>query len=390
MNDVDSSHRWITLNACSGHEWHGSFIVWHDSLMCATWFFYMWRDVTHTYEWMSHLVSGRMAHVWCDSFIWVPRLMYMRAMNCVHICVVTRSYVCVCDTGSRLRVRADSTCVTCCGRPDGTFIHVTWPIHTHSNMWHDSFICVTWLIQMCDMTHPYVQRNLFIRVWHDSWNATWLIPTSVLDKFTVVCVWHTQEATCQDACEWVSHVSGCTWRSELFSVMHSFIYSVSRIHISFIRLEWLILCHFIQCRAYKGVSHSMSLIWMNEWLIQCHFIQCHAYEGVSHSMSLIWMNEWLIQCHFIQCHAYEGVSCSVSLIWTNESLESCHSWVWLVHVIHSFICVCVNESFESCHSYEGVLQCDSYERAIHSYICGIIQSSRVVSIIYDFIRAMYI
>jgi len=24
------------------------------------------------------------------------------------------------------------------------------------HMWHDSFICVTWLIHMCDMTHSYV------------------------------------------------------------------------------------------------------------------------------------------------------------------------------------------------------------------------------------------
>jgi len=31
---------------------------------------------------------------------------------------------------------------------------------THLYVWHDSFICVTWLIHMCDMTHSYV--------WHDS------------------------------------------------------------------------------------------------------------------------------------------------------------------------------------------------------------------------------
>ena len=51
-----------------------------------------------------------------------------------------------------------------------SFICVTWLIHmcdmTHSYVWHDSsngcsslygndsFICVTWLIHMCDMTHP--------------------------------------------------------------------------------------------------------------------------------------------------------------------------------------------------------------------------------------------
>jgi len=34
---------------------------------------------------------------------------------------------------------------------------VTWLIHvcdmTHSYVWHDSFICVTWLIRMCDVTY---------------------------------------------------------------------------------------------------------------------------------------------------------------------------------------------------------------------------------------------
>jgi len=28
---------------------------------------------------------------------------------------------------------------------------------THSCVWHDSFICVTWLIHMCDVTHSYVR-----------------------------------------------------------------------------------------------------------------------------------------------------------------------------------------------------------------------------------------
>ena len=47
-----------------------------------------------------------------------------------------------------------------------------WLIHmcdmTHSNVWHDSFICVTWLIYMCDMTHSYVRHDSFVY-------APWLI-----------------------------------------------------------------------------------------------------------------------------------------------------------------------------------------------------------------------
>jgi len=39
---------------------------------------------------------------------------------------------------------------------------------THSYVWHDLFICVTWLIHMCDMTHSYVKHDSFCR-------CTWLI-----------------------------------------------------------------------------------------------------------------------------------------------------------------------------------------------------------------------
>jgi len=50
--------------------------------------------------------------------------------------------------------------------------HMIWLIQmcdmTHSDVWHDSFICVTWLIQMCDMTPS--------DVWHDSFRCvTWLL-----------------------------------------------------------------------------------------------------------------------------------------------------------------------------------------------------------------------
>jgi len=61
-----------------------------------------------------------------------------------------------------------------------SFICVTWLIHmcdrTHLYVWQDSFICVTWLIHMydiymCDRTHSYV--------WHDSFiNVTRLVHTS--------------------------------------------------------------------------------------------------------------------------------------------------------------------------------------------------------------------
>jgi len=53
------------------------------------------------------------------------------------------------------------------------FICVTWRNHlcdmTHSYVRHDSFIYVTWLIHMCDMTHSYVWQDVFTRDMTCSW-----------------------------------------------------------------------------------------------------------------------------------------------------------------------------------------------------------------------------
>jgi len=77
-----------------------------------------------------------------------------------------------------------------------SFICVTGLIHmcdmTHSCVWHDSFICVTWLIHMrvmcmCDMIHSYV-CPVYVYVWHDSFMCvTWLIRTC---DVTHSGVWH--------------------------------------------------------------------------------------------------------------------------------------------------------------------------------------------------------
>jgi len=71
----------------------------------------------------------------------------------------------------------------------------------HSYVWHDSFICVTWLISicMCDMTHSYV--------WHDS--------------FLYICV------------TWLIHMCGMT---------HSWMYVC---HDSFICVTWPLRCIII-------------------------------------------------------------------------------------------------------------------------------------------------
>ena len=62
-----------------------------------------------------------------------------------------------------------------------SFIFVTWFIYicdmTRSHVWHDSFTCVTWLVHMFDMTHSHVWHDMtHSHVWHDlSTCVTWLI-----------------------------------------------------------------------------------------------------------------------------------------------------------------------------------------------------------------------
>jgi len=86
--------------------------VWHDSFTCVTWLIHM-CDMTHS-------------HVGRDAFIRATCLIHVRD-----------------DYNSRgLHVWHDSTRVTWLNRCDMT-----------QQVWHDSPVCVTWLIDMCYRTY---------------------------------------------------------------------------------------------------------------------------------------------------------------------------------------------------------------------------------------------
>ena len=91
-----------------------------------------------------------------------------------------------------------------------SFMCVTWLIHmcdmTHSCVWHYSFIYVTWLIHMCDMTHSYVLRvscdMTYPYVYHDSIHVC---------DMTHLYIWHTHSCVPYDAfmcVAWLMHMHG--------------------------------------------------------------------------------------------------------------------------------------------------------------------------------------
>jgi len=141
--------------SCHTYVWHDSFIyvtwlihvcdmthshVWHDSFICVTWRIHV-GGVTHSYVWHDsficvtwRILMSDMTHsyVWPDSF---------------HVCDMTHSYI-------WMSLHRRICCVT-------HLCHCMHAICQQSNVWHDSFICVTWLIHMCDMTHSYVWPDSF-------------------------------------------------------------------------------------------------------------------------------------------------------------------------------------------------------------------------------------
>jgi len=161
---------------------------WHDSCMCVTWLMRI-CDMTHAYmqrdsgevgwrreevregmTWLIHMCDTTHAYMWRDSGevgwrceevgeCW--KLIFGKFLFEHRPCVLHMSH--------------------------DSFICVTWLIHTcdmtHLYVWHDSFIRVTWLIHMCDMTHSYVWHDSFICVTRISlWalamcpaHVTWLI-----------------------------------------------------------------------------------------------------------------------------------------------------------------------------------------------------------------------
>jgi len=167
---------WLIYNYDMTHSY-----VWHDSFTYMTWLIYIY-DMTHSHVWhdssliMWDVTKANVWHVLLASWLCAQAVWhdsFILVTWLIHMCDMTPSY-----------------------EWHASFICVTWLIHisdvTHSYVWHDSFVCVLWPNHICNVTLSSVCRDWFIRVtwlihicdmthshvWHDSsMCVTWLIHT---------------------------------------------------------------------------------------------------------------------------------------------------------------------------------------------------------------------
>ena len=115
--------------------------IHHVNESCHTYERVDMNESCHTYEWdAGHTYEWVMPHMWRRLGHWGGRHHVTHDSSEQESCEWVMSYSYVCHD---------------------SFMCVTWLIHmcdmTHSCVWHDSFICVTWLIHVCDMTHSYMK-----------------------------------------------------------------------------------------------------------------------------------------------------------------------------------------------------------------------------------------
>jgi len=159
--------------------------VWHDSFICVTWLTHIWHDSL-----IRDMMYMRLVTAWCvwhDSFICVIWRWNLKSPHMYH---VTHMNVSSHINMALLAYKRDQWDFYTSRKQDrwdlsvslDLIMCVTWLIHSCDSETWEVFISkseftvhrlqpVTWLVHTCDMTHSYV--------WHDSficatWLATWL------------------------------------------------------------------------------------------------------------------------------------------------------------------------------------------------------------------------
>ena len=252
-----------------------------------------------------------------------------------------------------------------------SFICVTWLDHTRTPacvtrllyvcdmtlvcVWHDSCICVTWLIHMCDMTHTYAWHDSFICVTHSCTCVTRLNHTNTcLYDMTPVCAWN-DSCTCVT---WLMHMCEITlayvWPTLVYVWHDLFVYANTCLcdmnpvcvwRDSCICVIWLMhICDM----THSHVWMSHSCVWHGLFICVTGLIHMcdmiHAYVWHDSCICVTWL---IHMCDMT--HSYVWHDSIICVTWLNHMCDMTHAWcalflrcVW--HITH------INDSKD--HTYK--------------------------------------
>jgi len=157
----------------------------------------------------------------------------------------------------------------------------------------DSFIFVTWLIHICNMTHSYtwhdsythVMRTLHMPDYMCEWYAPLCLIKCVHNMPDYMCVWPAQSRVPAPA-PFVTRMNAprhtCDW-------------------VAFIFVKWLI---YMYARVWQDwyMTHTYERVMSHVWMSHVTHMNesCHTYEWV---LSHLWMSH--VKCRSECCHMYE-------------------------------------------------------------------------------------
>ena len=313
--------------------------------ICATWLIHVGYMNEDIYDW-------DISHLW------------MRHVTSMNETSLTHEYMC-----GMTRSCWIYECVVC-------QIYGTWhQIHTyvcdmsHSYVWHDSFICASWLVYMCNMTRSYVRHDSFIcAAWlirmcdmthsyvrHDSFIcATWLISMcdmthSYVRHCSIICatchmsnIWRTTHAYIQHdtypprpKCNNVCAANSFMLNIWMYVRHDSFMLNIWMCPRRVSDIQHAISDTFIYVPHDMSHKHEWVVCWMYECVVcdlgymnevldiwRSRVSSCVAYMNVV----ICWKYEWVV-CRFGymngSCGTYEWVVCQIYDLWRTWLISMC-------------------------------------------------------------------